>query len=359
LAPLAAEVEADVIELMRRRNRIAQSLGYDDYWALALALNGLAPEQVQALLAQLAHATEPAYRACLSEWASQLGVAEIRPWDLSFAQHQLAGPPDSLLPRSDSVAASLALAESLGLAEAARAVRVDYADIPFGGLCFGVRLPDDVRILAGPLAGQGDYATMFHEFGHALHARYRRAPTPILRDEPAPFNEGVACTLQRFAADAGPGLSPGAAEAHQRSWAQALLVRLRTFTGLATFEHAAYAALAQADGDPLDLGLLYRRSMQAALLIEWPAEATWADNPCWTLFPAYVQNYVVAEAIASQTHAALRRDLGSHGLRRPEAGQWLAERYWQPAGTVEWTEKVEQATGARLGVEEIVTDLKC
>jgi len=50
--------------------------------------------------------------------------------------------------------------------------------------------------------------------------------------------------------------------------------------------------------------------MRSALCLEFPPEATWADNPYWASYPVYLQNYVVAEAIASQTRAALRRDLG-------------------------------------------------
>jgi len=35
--------------------------------------------------------------------------------------------------------------------------------------CFGVRIPDDVRLSVKPMGGFGDYDSLFHEMGHAQH----------------------------------------------------------------------------------------------------------------------------------------------------------------------------------------------
>lgn len=364
--PLAATVEKDVLELMRRRNRIAQSLGYDDYPALALALVGLDRPTVDDLFAEIARATEAPYRAFLSQAAAALRAAQLCPWDLAFAVERLAALPDAAFPKHDLVAVSVALAEGLGLAHAARAVRLDFVDIPYAGLCFGIHPPDDVRILANPRDGHADYAMMFHEFGHALHARHLDTPSPILRDEPGPFNESQACTLQRFAADPDwlvtrPGLDEAAISAYRRGWSQTMLVRLRTLIAQATFEYAAYTVLARPtlhpkSGEP-DLAPLYRQTMERYSLISWATFPGWADNPFWTSYPIYLQNYVVAEAVASQTHAELRR-LFPALVGQPAVGTWLAEQYWLPAATIEWIDKVEYATGGRLSAQALIADLQ-
>ncbi|MBI3361275.1 MAG: hypothetical protein HY023_09210 [Chloroflexi bacterium] len=394
LGPLAATVEKDVLELMRRRNRIAQSLGCGDYPSLALSLAGLDRQMVERLFAELTDATDAPYRAFLDRAASVLGLADpspaarhsspvtrhlaehperseraspvtlLRPWDLTFAVDRLAALPDAPFPKSEIVSASLALAEGLGLDRAAHKVRVDFADIPYGGLCFGVHPPDDVRILANPRDGHAYYSTMFHEFGHALHNRHVNPPSPILRDEPGPFNEGQACTLQRFAADPDwlatrRGLDRRAIDSYRRGWAQTMRVRFRTLMGLATFEYAAYATLALDPAADLDLIPLYRETMERYTLVSW-SEADgvgWADNPFWTSYPIYLQNYVVAEAIASRTHGALRREFRAL-FANSDVGEWLAEHYWRPAATIEWQDKIARATGGPLSARALIADLQ-
>lgn len=384
LGLLAATVEKDVLELMRRRNRVAQSLGYANYPDLALSLAGLDRPMVQSLFAELAEATDVPYRAFLDQAAISLGLAEpsrvtghgslvtrhsspatlLRPWDIPFAVDRFVALSDAPFPKSEIVATAIALADGLGLGRAARAVRVDFADIPYGGLCFGIHPPDDVRILANPRNGHAYYSTMFHEFGHALHNCHLDPPSPILRDEPGPFNEGQACALQRFAADPDwlatrPGLDHGTIAAYRRGWARTMSVRFRTLMSLATFEFAAYETLARAPATDPDLTPLYRETMERYTLISWAEidRVGWADNPFWTSYPIYLQNYIVAEAIVSQTHAALCRKF-RRLVANPAVGEWLAEYYWRPAATTEWPDKVANATGEPLSAKSLVADLQ-
>lgn len=355
LVPLATEIEADVIELMRRRNALAQKLGYPGYPDLALSLIGLDRRGVLELFDQLAGATEAVYRLFLDRAAAHLELAALQPWDLSYALDRLSTLPDEPFPKEGIIVAARDLAASLGLAEAGAAVRVDMTDIPYGGLCFAVRVPDDVRILINPRHGHLYYSTLFHEFGHALHARLVRQPAHSLRHEPGPFNEGMACLLQRFAAEPGwlqtrPGLDDAAIGEYRTGWAETMLVGLRALMGQAVFEYRAYDNL---DGDLLDL---WRETMSAFLLIPYDEAEAWADNPFWTVYPIYLQNYVVAEAIASQTWAAWRESYHQI-VGQPALGNWLVERYYAPGASAEWTDKVAHATGRRLTAEALVEDL--
>jgi hypothetical protein len=38
-------------------------------------------------------------------------------------------------------------------------------------------------------------------------------------------------------------------------------------------------------------------------------------------------------------------------------GAWLVERYYAQGASVEWTDKVEHATGRRLSAEALIEDL--
>ena len=45
--------------------------------------------------------------------------------------------------------------------------------------CAPVRVPDEVYLVLRPHGGQGDYGTLLHELGHALHFAYTRADLPF------------------------------------------------------------------------------------------------------------------------------------------------------------------------------------
>jgi peptidyl-dipeptidase A len=303
----------------------------------------------------LTGSTEATYRLFLDKAGARLGLATLQPWDLNYALDRLSSLPDAAFPKSDLIEAVHALASGLGLAEAVEAVQVDFVDIPYGGLCFAIRKPDDVRILANPQDGHVYYSVMFHEFGHALHARCIRQPSHTLRHEPGPFNEGMACTLQRFASEQAwlemrKDLHTTAIAEYPTGWAEAMLARLRGLMGQATFELRAYDHL---DGDLLGLWL---ETMAAFTLLPYDEADGWADSPFWTSYPIYLQNYVVAEAIASQTWAAWRQSYNQI-VDQPALGAWLVERYYAPGASIEWTQKVERATGRRLSAEALIEDL--
>jgi peptidyl-dipeptidase A len=355
LAPLAAQIEGEVLSLLRKRNMLARELGYSSYPDLMLQLIGLDRQSVLELFDALTTATEETYRLFLERAAARLALTALHPWDLNYALDQVSSLPDAPFPRDRMVEATRALATGLGLAEAAEGVRVDFVDIPYGGLCFTIRKPDDVRILANPQDGHVYYSTMFHEFGHALHGRSVRQPYHILRGEPGPFNEGMACTLQRFASEQAwlqsrKALDTTSIAEYPTGWAEAMLARLRALMGQATFEMRAYDHL---DGNLLNL---WRETMSAFALLPYDEADGWADNPFWTSYPIYLQNYVVAEAIASQTWAAWRASYNQI-VDQPALGAWLVERYYAPGASVEWTQKVEQATGRRLSAEALIEDL--
>jgi oligoendopeptidase F len=247
------------------------------------------------------------------------------------------------------------LAQQLGVGEAASGIRADFVDIPWGGLCVAVHAPDDVRILMNPSDGHRYYETLFHEYGHGLHWRHIAQPMHVFRDEPGPFCEGMACTLARFTDEPDwlanrKGLAASAVQQHRLDWRGQMSLHLRRLIGLASFEFALYA-------DPAANALeLYRTSMGDSLGVTFEAGQAWADNLYWTSYPLYVQNYVVAEMITSQTHAALRREFGA--TIHPSAGDWLTRHYWAKGGSVEWPDKVAQATGAALAPDQLLRELE-
>jgi peptidyl-dipeptidase A len=358
LEPLAALVEDDVRQLMRRREALARELGATGFVSWALEALGLSRQWVEAFFDELLRLTDASYRAWLADSARRLSLAgELRPWDLAFAaEGAVSALPAGAFPGARLLPEALAVADGLGLGRAALGVRVGAADIPYAGLCYAVRPPDDVRVLFSPRGGHACYSALFHEFGHALHWRCLRPLSPVLRRESPPFAEAMACLWERLAWEADwlagrDGAPFDQSETWRRAWAGRTLYRLRLFMAQATFEYRAYQAL---DGDLMEL---WREIYQSYLGVPCERAPGWANSSSWTSHPVYLQNYVIAEAIASQTVAALRRRFGRL-IGEPRVGDWLVEHYYGPGASLPWRHKVLRATGAPLSGRDLAADLQ-
>lgn len=354
-APLAQSIAEDTRELMRRRNRIAQELGYSDYVALSLTTDETERSFILETFLELEETTHDIYKNVLDRCRRVIGTKDLRPWDIPYALEKLTGFPDELFPRDRLIDEVTAVLQNLGFRKAQLQIPVTFIDIPFGGLCFAIRPPDDVRILANPRDGHTYYVTMFHEFGHALHARHIPADlSPILKYEPGCFNEGMACAIGRLAADpewlAERDLSTVAIQRFRRSWAAIMIHRLRSMMALATFEYRAYEDLDQ------DLDALWREIHESFLLVPYDINPGWAASPFWVSHPVYYQNYVLAEVIASQILTNIRgRFRALYNDRR--VGPFIARRYFQPACTLPWLQKIRRVTGHPLSTKALINDL--
>jgi oligoendopeptidase F len=358
MAPLADQIEADVRELMRQRQNLARERGHDGFVSWALDMMGLDRKWVVGFFDELRRRTEAPYQTWLAEAAQHLPSRDgCRPWDLAFSAEQGMSVPEAAFPRDGALPAARAVADGLGLREAAAGVRVSLADIPYAALCYAVHPPDDVRILVSPRDGRVHYDALFHEFGHALHWRCLRPSSPILRWEASPFNEAMACLWERLAVEPEwlmrrDNIPVQRVAGYRQGWARRTVYRLRLRLAQAIFEYQAYDALDD------DLSALFRDVFSEYLGVPFDQSAGWADNPFWTSHPVYLQNYVIGEAVASQTLAALRQQFGRL-IDRPEVGTWLVENYYAPGAALPWAQKLVYATGASLQTSDLLADLGC
>jgi Zn-dependent M32 family carboxypeptidase len=317
-------------------------------------LQGLSRQQLNEWFGSILQKTESTYQSFLSESAERLNQTSLYPQDLLFAVTQFNTLPDEYY-RSKKLSGSIYwLADHIKITEALSRVRIDFVDIPFQGLCVTVHVPDDVRILINPSDGQSYYSTFFHEIGHAMHSSYITQPYHLLRDEPGPFCEGMAESMARFVDDPEwllnwANLPEEIAKQNQSIWRTSTIVHMRTLISQAEFEWRMYA---EPKADLLNVFQTIK-----ADYLKMPSNDTlaWADNSYWTSYPFYVQNYVVAEMIASQTHLALRKLFGQ--AIQATSGAWLAQNYWNSGGSIEWSEKILRATGANLSPDELIMEL--
>jgi len=359
LRPLAEQLGPGVRELMRRRNAQAQKLGYPTYPDLQLKLLGLSRLTLYSLFDQLEQLTNAPYQAFLAESCQKAGLKQLEQWDLNFFADQEANLPPALFPCTEIIPAIFAFLRCFGLEPEKLPVQVITKDIPFGGLCYSISIPNDIRILCNPKDGYAYYRTMFHEFGHALHAVFNRQQSYILKRESGVFNEAMAETLAYFTQQSEwlietSGLPAAQIEGYQRGNLARRLVRFRSLMAQAHFEIEAYSQL-EANLEQLNA------EMETRYLLTPNLTPRWAASSFPTTHPIYRQNYILAELIAAQTHATLRQKFGSFWQLDSE-GQaavfaFLVENYYAPGNRYDWLEKVQQATGQNLQVSALAQDL--
>ncbi len=360
MRPLAEELEPQVRELMRLRNAQARRLGYNSYPDLHLDLIGFDRATLLALFDRLEALTAAPYRAFTGAARREYNLSQITAWDLFWLADRRAGLPDEFFQGTTSLTRAHALLSNLGLDPQSLPIQVFKRDIPFGGLCFQVRVPDDIRIVSSPKEGFLFFRTLVHEFGHGLHSAFIRQTTYLLKREWGPFNEGMAEVLAYFThyddwLAQNTGLDPAAIAVYKQHNTVRRIIRLRNMMAQARFEIEAY--------DNLNGDLNRLQAEQEARYLDLPLNLTprWAAVSFPTTHPVYRQNYILADLIAAQTHAELNRRFGSFfRLPAPDrAGlfNFIRQHYFTPGALIEWRDKIKNATGQPLGVDAFITEL--
>jgi hypothetical protein len=219
--------------------------------------------------------------------------------------------------------------------------------------CAPVRPPHEVYLVLAPRGGREDYATMFHEGGHAEHYAHVASELPFefrcLGDNS--ITEAFAFLFQhlvddpewlRRRADAG---EPSRLVSHART---ERLVYLRRYSAKLSYELELHGT-----GSALDaLPARYAELMSGALGIDWSGETFLQDvDPGF-----YCVCYLQAWALETHLRAHLRERFGPAWFESTEAGDVLRE-LWHDGQRLGAGDLLEQLTGAQLDFTVMLDDL--
>jgi peptidyl-dipeptidase A len=230
--------------------------------------------------------------------------------------------------------------------------------------CLDVDHSGDVRVLCNVRKDERWMSTMLHEFGHAVYDKYNDPACPFLLRAPAHTltTEAIAMLNGRMTKDPEwlekvRGLSRSEASAAGRTATRALrsemLIFLRWGMVVARFESELYR-----DPDQ-DLNRVWRQYVER---IQKVAPAPGRDMPDWaakshiSTAPAYYQNYILGELMASQVLSHIERKVnGAPGyVERPETGAFLRKAIFEPGARYAWNDMLARATGENLNPEHFV-----
>ena len=352
---LSRKIEKNVKQLMKLRNKHVKELGYETYDDYALLQNMIDKAELLNLYDELYRLSEPFLRSVLDEVKDKLKIDQLQPWDISYVMDQFVRPPDEHFPRNLIIQKTKDLAKSFGFVPEELPILIKQVDIPFGGLCFDIKIPTDMRILSNPRDGHRFYRTLFHEYGHALHGCSIRQDSFALKEDVGCFNEGMACIMEHFASDYDwlrQNISIPDEEIRRFLKANKVsrLLRLRNLIALSTFEFQVY------DNPDQDLNRLWSKMRSKYLFVPENETPQWASESIFTTHPIYFQNYVIADMIAAQTIAHLKDTYGKL-LNNTEVSKFLVENYYAPGASIDWQEKIKKATGQKLSAKPLVQEL--
>jgi peptidyl-dipeptidase A len=367
---VGSKVAGRTLELVRLRNELAQHLGFDNYFALAVDDEELDLGFVEHTLSSLQEQSEQAWTLCRSNIEAELcalrgkPVDMLMPWDhsdrffQSFPRKAPERSTDAWFKPSTIRRHGQGFFRRVGLPieelwEAAdmmpREGKYPHA------FCIGIDNPSDVRVLCN-LDGTARWMdTTLHEFGHALYNRYIDPNLPwLLREAAHTFiTEAVAMYFGRHAKDPRwleeiVGIPPERTRALAGAQAESQLIFSRWAMLVTRFEQGMYA---DPDQDLGDLWWGLAGELQGLRRPDGHELPDWASKVHIPCYPAYYQNYIYGELLASQFRDSIvAGPRGEAGALGDEVGAFFKPLFAQ-GRSKPWADTVRAATGRDLGPE--------
>lgn len=209
--------------------------------------------------------------------------------------------------------------------------------------CAPVRVPDEVYLVLRPHGGQGDYRTLLHELGHALHFAYTRGELAFeyrwLGDNSV--TEGYAMLFDHLLHDAGwlrryTGLTKSTVPPFLRAAGFEELQFLRRYCGKLIYEVELYGGRVPWDALPD----LYVQILTSATTFQYdPADAFVDVDPRF-----YAARYLRAWQLQAVFTEALVERFDADWWRNPRAGPWMIGQLF-----AEGQRELGHEIGARVG----------
>lgn len=375
---IGREVEKDLIELVKLRNQLAKSLGFDNYHSMTLELSGQDPAEVSKLFDKLDEMTKGSFAELKgymdSIFCKRYHVAkeQLMPWHYQGRYFQES--PDIYPVNLDKYYSGKNLElltqnfyNSIGMDISAILKNSSLYAMPGKNqhaFCTDIDGKGDVRVLCNIVSNEQWMGTMLHEFGHAIYAQgHDAAGLPyLLRDAAHTFTtEAVAMMFGRLSRNAEwmcqtLGLNEtdkkSIEEACYNSIRLAQIVFSRWVQVVYRFEKEMYANPDQ------NLNQLWWTLVEKYQMLKAPEgrnEPDYASKIHIALYPCYYHNYQMGELLASQMHYYIVNNITKSNdvmnecyIGNKEIGNWLKEKIFAPGMTYEWNDFIERATGEKL-----------
>jgi peptidyl-dipeptidase A len=376
-------VHEDLVRLVKLRNEAAQSLGYDDFYAMSLDLDEQNESELDGLFEELEESTRGPFISLKNRMdervAQRYGVdhTDLRPWHYDDPFFQEApriydADLDEFYRGKDVIELVRRFFHGLGLDVDDILKRSDLyerAGKDQHAFCADIDRKGDIRILANIKNDEMWAGTMLHELGHAVYDKYidHRLPFTLRKHAHTFVTEAIAMMFGRLSKNprwigAVVGVPGGEESAAMNELSKYLPLAQIVFTRWAQvmirFERALYRDPEQ------DLNGLWWELVTRFQFVSRPDgrdAPDWAAKTHVVSAPVYYHNYVLGELLASQlAHHIQQRVAPSAGrgfIFERVTGGYLKDEVFSNGARYRWDKLIEKATGEPLTPRYFVEEL--
>jgi hypothetical protein len=345
-------------EALEIDHSVCEQLGWPSYLDAFSDLRALDLVSLARWMGEFAKTTAAGYPAAVDpelERAVGRRLGELRRSDLPRLFR--AAHIDPIFPSEDLVGSFRRTLAGLGIdLDAQSNIHLDTEARPSKSpraFCATPRVPGEVHLVVPPIGGREDFATLYHEGGHAEHYGCTDPGLPFefrqLGDNSV--TESCAFQLEGLTADAAwlqeclGAAEPDAAVAHARA---ARLVMLRRYSAKIAYEIELHGPNADLDA----MQDRYVELLGEGVGIPWPREPWLSDvDPGF-----YAACYLRAWALEVSWRAALRERFGERWFQRPEAGDWL-RGLWAQGQRLDAGELLAESASGSLDFDALASEL--
>ena len=383
------EVESELRELVRVRNAAARDLGWSSYYSMSLELDELDEAEVFSILdGVIAGSQAPwqEYKRSLDErQAARFGISadELRPWhygDPFFQEAPAEGVDLDRWFEGRSIEGLMTeYFDAVGFDVRPILARSDLYEKEGKcqhAFCADIDRSGDIRVLANVKPTEYWVATMLHELGHAVYDAGIDQSLPFfLRTAAHTIVTEASAMLFGRLSRAGAWLTryAGMPEEEARAADEALaegrraqhLHLARWVPVMAWFERELYRDPEQ------DLNRVWWDLVERFQLLTRPesrgtgggSHADWAAKIHFSVAPAYYQNYLLGEMLASQLQQHLFGLLGGGDVWQqyvatPGVADFLNGRVYSIGCSTDWQGAIKNATGRPLDPAPFLAELR-
>ncbi|MBA7596025.1 hypothetical protein ES703_02994 [subsurface metagenome] len=373
-------VEKEVIELVKLRNKLAKSLGFENYYVMDLELEEQKEEEIEKIFLELEKSTQEPFKVLKNEldvvFSKRYGIekGELKPWhyhNLFFQE----GPEifdiglDKIY-NKDILEITKKFYQELNLEVRDILERSDLYEKPGKyqhACCMNINREGDVRIVENIKNNESWMSTTLHELGHAVYDKYCDKVLPFLLKENAHIfvTEAIAILFERnsknkaFIRRCGNIESEDVEKIEKEIRKQLKLdelVFLKWAQVVFHFERELYKNPEQ------DLNKLWWSLVKKYQLIDFSRDKPdWASKIHLACYPVYYHNYVLGKILASQINHyifkdILKQDSENPDYSNPKIGDYLKEKIFMLGKKYRWDKLIEKALGEPLTSKYFVED---